>query len=396
MKIAIIGGGIIGFSLGIKAHDYFPGAKIMIFEKESQPGIHASSRNSGVLHSGVYYSGDSLKSKFSREGNAELRAFIKTQEIPLLETGKIIVAKTQDDLIGLHNLAVRGASNGVGVEMLPSKEISRYQAGAWSLDKFLYVSSTAVSDPTKVMQALVEEFHKRGGKLTSNLEITSSLLRGDSVNNDSFDWIINAAGSGALEIAKAQGVGLDYEVMPFLGIYWGSKQLGASLRIPIYPVPHPVNPFLGVHLTPTAKGLGKIGPTAIPVLGKEQYRLSNIPRLDEVFATTRGAASMIKGEKHSLSKMISTELRYLWRRNMVSDAELMFPAAKEVNDWTLVPGGIRAQLINRLNGSLLDDFKVETRGNVTHILNAVSPGWTSALSFADWIIQQQYYGGKNE
>jgi L-2-hydroxyglutarate oxidase LhgO len=393
MRIAIIGGGVVGLALGIKALEAFSNVNVTLFEKESELGLHASTRNSGVLHSGLYYSSESLKAKFSREGNRQLRDFIRSKNIPLLETGKLILTKDEFEMSQLEKLAARASSNGVEVEIHNQELLGTFQSGAKTAGKFLFSPTTAVSDPGSVLNAMEREFKDKGGRIFISTTITAATTGKNRINSlDDFDWVINSAGGGALRYAQSQGVGLEFGLMPFLGLYWGSKQLAAKLSVPLYPVPHPINPFLGVHLTPTSKGIGKIGPTAIPVVGSEQYKLLRFPNIRELTQTISAGFAMMRGEKHSLGGMIATEAKYLIRSNMVKDAALMFPGAAEISDWKLVPGGIRSQLVNKSSGALLDDFLVETVGNTTHILNAVSPGWTSALSFAEWVIDEHCRG----
>lgn len=397
MKAAIIGGGVIGVALGIKILEHFENAEVTIFEKESQLGSHASSRNSGVLHSGLYYGSESLKAKFSRDGNLQLRKFIKAKGLPLIESGKLILTKDEAEVPRLFDLANRAASNGVDVSIHASGELNQFQPGAKTIESFLFSPSTAVSDPVLVIKAMESEFLKLGGHVKhERISRLSNTMDLGTLDIEKYDWVINSAGAGALSLAKTLAVGENFELMPFLGIYWGSKSLGKSIKVPLYPVPHPVNPFLGVHLTPTSKGFGKIGPTAIPVLGPEQYGLNSRIDLKDLGSTLSGAVAMMKGDKHSLAKIIKTELRYLLRSNMIEDAARLFPKVKETGDWVLVPGGIRSQLINRHTGALLDDFLIETERNVTHILNAVSPGWTGALSFAEWIIESRFGGMLDE
>lgn len=390
MKIAVIGGGIIGLSIGYKFFEHFAGAEVTIFEKDSQPGLHASTRNSGVIHSGLYYSPDSLKSRFSIDGNRQLKSFIRSAKLPLKESGKIIVTKNEAEIPRLEALASRAARNGVEIELLDSERISSIQPGATTIKKFIFSPSTAISDPKLLFHTLLDKYLARGGKISTSSRIEAGTLSDDIFQ--SFDWVVNCGGGGALKIAQTQGLGLEYDLMPFLGIYWGSKSLSKKLSVPIYPLPHAINPFLGVHLTPTIGELSKIGPTAIPVLGTEQYKINAVPSAQEIFQTLKGAVSMARGEKHSLAKIAFEEFRYLQRRNMIKDASKLFPYASDVSDWRLMPGGIRSQLINNRTGALLDDFLVETKSNQTHILNAVSPGWTSALAFSEWVIETHFKG----
>lgn len=388
MKLAIIGGGIIGLAIGLKAQELLSNCSVTLFEKELDPGVHASSRNSGVLHSGLYYGADSLKAKFSSVGNLELRKLIKSNGIPILESGKLIVTKSDQELPRLHALAERAQANGVQVSLHKASELDSFQPGARTHSEFLFSPTTAVSDPKATFKLLLENFKKQGGRVVTGVEV--SLAPSDKTpefDPSKFDFIVNAAGAGSLRIAQSDGLATDLELMPFLGLYWGSIELGKSLRVPIYPVPHPVNPFLGVHLTPNVHGYGKIGPTAIPVLGPEQYSLGNTPKATELLGTVRGALAMIRGTRHSFGRLVRSEAKYLFRSNLVRDAAHLMPSVLDLKDWKALPGGIRAQLINRRTGSMVDDFLVERKENRIHITNAVSPGWTSSLAFGEWIVK---------
>jgi L-2-hydroxyglutarate oxidase LhgO len=140
-----------------------------------------------------------------------------------------------------------------------------------------------------------------------------------------------------------------------------------------------------VHLTPTVSGLTKIGPTAIPVLGREQYTLFSAFKPSDSLESVRALSRIALGKKHSLVSMIASELPKFIRSNMVREAVQLFDGVGKVRGWQAVPGGIRAQLVNA-EGELVQDFMVEKSDGIVHVLNAVSPGWTSALPFGRWIV----------
>jgi L-2-hydroxyglutarate oxidase LhgO len=178
-------------------------------------------------------------------------------------------------------------------------------------------------------------------------------------------------------------------MMPFMGVYKSVPHSQLPLRTLIYPVPHPINPFLGVHFTLTIDGQTKIGPTAIPVLGRENYSISQGISLRDSIETFKGFKSMVLGETHDVSSLLSTELPKLWKKILISEASALAPSARKIKGWKSRPPGIRAQLIDTNSGQLQQDFVVLPGSKSTHVLNAVSPGWTSAIPFGRWIAREK-------
>ena len=392
-EVIIAGGGIVGLCVGIQICNLFPDLEVRLLEKADRAGSHASSRNSGVIHSGIYYRTDSQKAKFCVEGNALLKQKLRDLEIPFLNTGKLIVAKNSSEVKVLESLLERARDNGVSASMHPSKDISIFQPGAKTFETFLRIEDTAIADPKILIQRLAKEFASKGGVIQVGKKAVLS-TRGSRVlvNGEEVDLVINAAGAGATELAGQIGLARNLRLIPFLGLYFGSKKLNQKVTIPVYPVPNPVNPFLGVHLTPTIGGLTKIGPTAIPVLGREQYTWNAGASLLDMLGSSRALAAMALKQPRAFWDLATKELPRLLRSNVLKEAGELHEAVKEIDDWENLPAGIRAQLINLDDGKLVDDFIVETHENSIHILNAVSPGWTSALSFAKWLVETHVKG----
>lgn len=165
--LLIIGAGVIGISIGIAYLEAFPGKKVVVADKEKTLGLHASGRNSGVLHSGFYYSPDSLKAKFCREGNLNLRALAQKYEVPIREVGKVVVSKNQDEDSRLEQLHRRGLANGVELELLDSSLLREYEPLARTNKRFLWSPTTSVSDPSMILNALQLEFLRVGGKIVA-------------------------------------------------------------------------------------------------------------------------------------------------------------------------------------------------------------------------------------
>lgn len=388
MRLAIIGGGIVGISVGLAA--IAKGAEVTIYEKEISGGLHATMRNSGVLHSGVYYSSDSLKYSFSIQGNLELKQLCKDHNLGLIETGKLILSRDDETEGYLDSLEEKAIRNNVPYSRMDKRHIGNFEPRAKTHHSFLWVKSTAVGSPKDVYEILKKKFTDSGGKLVTGTKISEPSQLEELLSDKKSDMVINAAGSQAVRLARKLGLKTKLLTAPFLGIYWGVPSSELEISMPIYPTPHKVNPFLGVHLTPTASGLTKIGPTAIPVLGLEQYKLFSGFSADDTLESLRAMLRISLGDKHSLSSMIASEFPKFFKSKMVSEAANLHSGVHGKMGWRAIPGGIRAQLVDE-NGHLVQDFVVERQEKVVHILNAVSPGWTSALPFGRWIVENYIF-----
>jgi L-2-hydroxyglutarate oxidase len=386
----IIGGGIVGLSIGLELLNKYPSARVLLIDKESKTGSHASGRNSGVLHAGFYYSPDSLKAKFCLQGNLELKEIIAADSIPINECGKVVVAQNEQDLERLDALYQRGITNGVKLELMPEEDLSRLEPLAKTFKKFLWSPMTAVSNPEMVTESIKNRFLKRGGQIRTNAE--ASIKKDGKVFIDEqeliADNIINAAGTGAIHLAHSAGVGDDYSQLPVLGLYKITPNSNLPLSRLVYPVPNPKNPFLGVHFTLTVDGAVKIGPTAIPVLGREQYSLGQLPDLLDIQSSFSSIFAMIKDSPKNLFNLAITELPKISLRVLTEGGALLVPSSNNKIDWNTKKPGMRAQLINLNTGKFEMDYVVRKHNNQVHVLNAVSPGWTSSLPFARWIVSE--------
>jgi len=390
----IIGAGIVGISLGLALLERDPSRKVLIIDKEGKPGIHASGRNSGVLHAGFYYSPDSLKAKFCRLGNLELRKFCKENNLQILETGKVVVCQDKKDVIRLEELYRRGVANGVDIEILDSKDLEKIEPAAQTIDKFIWSPTTAVGNPKDVIKKLADKFTKSGGSFLFNTQVQliekdNEVLVKTKTGIYSAKSIINSAGAYAADLAKQVNVGTEYVCLPFLGAYKKSKLLSINPKRLVYPVPNPVNPFLGVHTTITLNNEIKIGPTAFPVIGKEQYKLTdgfNLKELAEFFTST---TALVKSDSVDLIGLAKEEALKLFKKPLLNRTRKLSNSLDSNTNWVKYPSGIRAQIINTETKAIEMDYIVESDKNVVHILNAVSPGWTSAIPFAHWVVENQ-------
>lgn len=390
----IIGAGIVGIAIGIALLEKFPNKKVSIVEKENQPGIHASGRNSGVLHAGFYYSPDSLKAKFCKVGNQELSKYCKQHDLPFRNIGKVVVTKDESELNRLRDLFERGIKNGVDLELLPQSELKRIEPSAKTTQEFILSPTTSIADPKLVNLSLADKFRNLGGVFYFNQKADLEIKNGKInllLNSKIFrtEVIINSSGAAAATLAKQVGVGNEYACLPFLGSYWKTKQDSKMPNKLIYPVPNPVNPFLGVHTTNTLNGEVKIGPTAFPVIGKEQYKFFDGFNFSELKEFLVASKHMMNSKSTNFKILAVTELLKQFRFKIVSSSKYLSDAISLNSGWTRHPAGIRAQIVNLKNNTLEMDYIVRSDKNVVHVLNAVSPGWTSALPFGRWVVENQ-------
>jgi L-2-hydroxyglutarate oxidase len=386
--VLIIGGGVIGLSIGIELLESKPSLKVIIAEKEKILGLHASGRNSGVLHAGFYYSPDSLKAKFCREGNLELRKIAKTHSIPVRDVGKVVVARNADENNRLDTLFERGIKNGVDIELKTANELKLLEPLAVTHERFLWSPTTGVSDPKAINDALLKDFISLGGRIDFDARV--SLIQknsevSDETNQYDAKHFINSAGAQADRVARAVGVGLEYAMLPFMGVYRATEEKNLPLQRLVYPVPHPINPFLGVHFTLTVDHKVKIGPTAIPIAGREQYSFTEGWSASDIGQAIKGMRSLIVGDHHDLKAILKTEWPKVFENRLVEESRDLVPTANQVKKWFKKPPGIRAQLVHLPSRKLEQDFVVRSVNNATHVLNAVSPGWTSAIPFARFL-----------
>jgi L-2-hydroxyglutarate oxidase len=386
----VIGAGIVGLSIGNSLLQKYPKAHVLIADKEDFLGAHASGRNSGVLHAGFYYSPDSLKAKFCRDGNRALREVIARHSIEIRETGKVVVTKSLDELPRLEKLYERGIQNGVDIKLLPAAELPNYEPLAITHGQFLWSPTTAVSNPQNLIKAMAKDYTDKGGKLELGSEVNIDSNEEVFLNLEKIDCkeIINAAGVNAIHIAHKFGVGKEYSLLPVLGLYKTIPDNSLPLQTLVYPVPNPANPFLGVHFTITTDHKIKIGPTAIPVLGREQYKFSQ--GFDKVDLKQSISAVIALG-RNSLPDLFSlalTEFPKISTTNLLKGGSELVPLVSETSGWTIKEPGIRAQLVNKSTGQFEQDFVVRRSGKITHILNAVSPGWTASIPFANWVVEK--------
>jgi len=269
--------------------------------------------------------------------------------------------------------------------------LKRIEQLARTVQSFIYSPTTSVSDPKLVIDKLLDKYLQLGGKIKFSQTIKLRFSNGETIldpeTNIEAKFIVNVAGVHSQKISQQIGIGHEYGFVPFLGQYLvAPNELG--LRTLVYPVPNPERPFLGVHLTKTVKNKIKIGPTAIPVLGKEQYTLSSKLGSAEIGETLKSMWYFIRKNPQEVSKFLVHEWSTLNSKKLVNEASYLVPEVSTINKWEKGNAGIRAQLVDLKTGALVDDFVTKEFQNYLHLLNGISPGWTCALPFGRYLAEQ--------
>lgn len=389
-EVAIVGSGVIGLSAGIALLRMIPSLRVNIYEKESGLGYHASGRNSGVIHAGFYYSPNTLKAKFCRDGNEALIELITNHSLRLKRTGKVVVTKNVSELPYLLELHKRGFDNEVKLELLESTELKNYEPLARTVDAFLWSPSTSVASPQEVIRVLAREFEDLGGSILfqQHVEhIDETYLTVDGIRIPT-NVTINCAGTQAIKFAHEMRVGLDLAQLPFLGLYRFTEHKNLPLQTLVYPLPDKNYPFLGIHFTISIDGKTKVGPTAIPIIGGEQYKISQGVTLKDLHQSARSIKALATKNLGQTIRLARMEFPNVSTKSLLSKANDLVPDATSVVAWEKYKPGIRAQLVETKTGNFLQDFRIAKTASVLHVLNSVSPGWTSSIPFGRWLAQE--------
>ena len=386
----VVGGGVIGLNLALWARRTFPDCHTILIDKEADCGLHASGRNSGVLHAGFYYTADSLKSRFTRDGNHVMAEYCKERGLRLNQCGKLVVAKDESELAGLDELLRRARVNNVELHEISAREALEIEPSVRTHERCLYSPATASVDPSEVMQSFIRDARDAGVEIRVGCEYRGH--KGDRVRvgDDLITarYVINAAGLYADRVARDYGFSEDYRIVPFKGLYLYGNDTAIKVRTNIYPVPDLNNPFLGVHLTVTAHGKVKLGPTAIPAFWREHYKGVENFVFNEMVEILFRELGLFASNSFGFRRLAVQELMKYSRRRLVRLASSLVSGIDHSQFTTWGPAGIRAQLVNTRKNSLEMDFRYEGDERSFHILNAVSPAFTCAIPFTKFLFDK--------
>ncbi|OGT47595.1 MAG: FAD-dependent oxidoreductase [Gammaproteobacteria bacterium RIFCSPHIGHO2_12_FULL_41_20] len=384
----IIGGGIIGINVARYLKQTFPDTKIVVLEKETHCGWHASGRNSGVLHAGFYYTPDSLKAKFTRLGNQLLTAYCEEKDLPINKCGKLVVTKDETDFPALDELLKRGQNNGVVLKEVTEAEAKKIEPRVKTHQRALFSPTTASVNPKQVMESMQQDAQYEGVEIHCGVSYRKRKANNIILTNAGYyqaGYVVNAAGLYADKIAHDFHFSQQYRILPFKGIYLYSNEQPFAIKTHIYPVPDLKNPFLGVHFTISVDGKVKIGPTAIPAFWREQYGWLARVKLGELIDIVSRQLRLFAFSQFDFRKLAFEEIKKYSRFNLVKLASHLATQVKIKSFTQFGQPGIRAQLLNIKEQKLEMDFVLEGDSQSMHILNAVSPGFTSSLPFSRYV-----------
>lgn len=385
--VAVVGGGIVGLATARSLVSRVPGVSIVVLDKETRLAAHQSGRNSGVIHSGLYYKPGSLKARMAVAGAREMERFAEEHGIPYERCGKLVVATREEELPALDALHERGEANGVpnrriGVEELRERE--PHCAGITAL----HVPSTGIIDYTEVCRTLGGIVEEGGGRLELGREVVAMRNVGGEMvlSTEAEEYrvrtVVNCAGLQCDRVARMTGRDPRLRIVPFRGEYWEIVPERRDLvRDLIYPVPDPSFPFLGVHFTRTIGGGLECGPNAVLALAREGYTWREIDLGD--LAEIVGYSGFRSLARRYWKTGAGEVLRSLSKHAFVRALQRLVPEV-EVSDLMRVPAGIRAQALAP-DGGLVDDFAIEIDGPVVDVLNAPSPAATASLLIGDHV-----------
>ena len=388
--ILIIGGGIVGLATAYNLCQEYPEKRVTLLEKENGLAFHQTGRNSGVLHSGIYYKPGSLKAQNCRVGKSLMEAFCAQEEIPFDRCGKVIVATHEGELDTLHMLFERGRANGVKCELIEQEQLLKIEPYVNGI-KAVHVPEAGITDYVAVAHRLATLVQAKGHQIKLGEKVITLRAEQDGViaitTHQTYrsQYLINCAGLHSDRMTQLAGATPPAQIIPFRGEYFELKPEAHHLcNGLIYPVPDPKFPFLGVHFTRMIQGGVECGPNAVLAFAREGYHLTDV-NLPDLWETVR-----YRGFRKLAAKHWRMGLGEIWRsaskKAFVKALQHLVPAIEEEHLVT-APAGIRAQVVMP-DGSMMDDFAFVENGRIVNVVNAPSPAATSSLSVGRYIVQQ--------
>lgn len=386
---AIVGGGIVGLSTGMALSDQYPGAKILVLEKEQEWAHHQTGHNSGVIHSGIYYKPGSFKAKFAKAGSQSMVDFCQKHNIDHDICGKVIVATKAEELPIMENLYQRGLQNGLAISKITPEELKEIEPHVSGLGA-IRVPMAGIVNYKQVTETFAKIINHRGGHLhlntcVDNLHETHGMVTIET-NKGTFRTrlLINCAGLHSDRIAQ-KVVKTDMKIVPFRGEYYELKPEKRYLvKHLIYPVPNPQFPFLGVHYTRMIGGHVEAGPNAVLAFAREGYTKKDINLKD--LAETLSYPGFLKLVSKYWKEGMEEMVRSFSKAAFVRSLQQLIPEIKE-EDLEPAPAGIRAQAL-KADGSLVDDFHIIHGKSSVHVCNAPSPAATASIQIGKYITEK--------
>ena len=389
----IIGSGIIGLTLAFKLKKNQPSSKILILEKETDSIQHGSGRNSGVIHSGVYYDPGSLRATLGVRGGVELKEYIKSKQLWIDECGKLLIPTSENSFQNIESLFQRGVSNGVVIKKLTGNEIQSLEPNInTKYNSGLLIPFTSVADPKEVSKSLLFDLKQLGVDVFYNEQVIKIEDEGKTIISNlklySCEHSFNCSGLQSDVVAKSAGLEFRYSFLPFKGKYWKITDPSFKLKHLVYPVPDLQYPFLGLHSSHKRDGSFYIGPSSTPVFGREYYSRANKLQLSEALSLALSFGIKILKNENKLRTLALQEAKLLTKHGFLEEVgKLLNNIPADSIQPSLEKIGIRSQVFDPLSKTLVNDFIIINQKHSTHVLNAISPAWTASFAFADHLIQ---------
>ena len=386
----VIGGGIVGLATAWQISQRFPDASIRVIEKEPKLAAHQSGRNSGVLHSGIYYKPGSLKATTCREGKLAMEAFCREHEIAFENCGKVIVAVDEEEVQRLDNIYSRGRENGIRCEIIDEKQLKEREPNVRGV-KAILVPEAGIVDYPAVCERLSKLLSAGGHDVRMGCkveDITSSANEVEVKTNSGTyrsGFLVTCAGLYSDRLARKAGLTPPAKIVPFRGEYFELVESRRDLcRHLIYPVPDPNFPFLGVHFTRMVGGDVECGPNAVFALAREGYSWGKI-HLGEL-AESMTYSGFLKLAFAHWRMGLGEVHRSLSKAAFVKALQRLIPDIQAA-DLKPCRAGVRAQALTP-DGSMVDDFLWVTGQNMVHVCNAPSPAATASLEIGRHIVDR--------
>lgn len=391
--LIVIGGGLVGLAAAFKIQQQSPNKKILLIEKEKELSLHQSGRNSGVIHSGLYYQPGSLRATNCVAGRHELVKFAKQHNIRHDICGKLVVATNQKELDVLPDLLKRGSENGLkNLTLLQSQEIQEIEPFVVGLGAIL-VPETGIIDYKELAQKisfLITDINPKSKILTNTkvIDFVKASNKSLVITNDYQFQCNNIVVCGGLfsdRLAKKDNVKLDMKIVGFRGDYYTLSDVAKhKVRNLIYPVPNPEFPFLGVHFTRMTNGEIECGPNAVFTFKREGYGKLDFNIRDTFDSLTySGTWNLFKNHwKFGLNELVKASSKRIFLKHL----QKLIPSLT-MDEIKSGRSGVRAMALGR-DGEVIDDFKILCTNKNIHVLNAPSPAATSCLSIGDTIAEK--------
>ncbi|GAX89019.1 L-2-hydroxyglutarate oxidase [Effusibacillus lacus] len=386
----IVGGGIVGLSTALALQRRYPNSKVAVLEKEDGWAQHQTGRNSGVIHSGIYYKPGSYKAKFAREGSQAMVEFCEQHSIEHEICGKVIVATKPDELPLLENLLQRGLANGLAIKKIGQAELKEIEPHVNGLEA-IWVPMAGIVNYKRVCETIASLLQKQGVALYLSTRVVRIQEVSDGLrifsDKDSIKtrYLINCAGLHSDRIAKLGGIQTDMKIIPFRGEYYNLKPEKRYLaKNLIYPVPNPNFPFLGVHFTRMIGGHVEAGPNAVLSFKREGYTKTDFDLRD--FTEVMCYPGFWKLASKYWREGVEEMLRSFSKAAFVRSLQKLIPEITE-NDLEPAPAGVRAQAL-KPDGGLVDDFHILEGKNCIHVCNAPSPAATASIIIGKEIVSR--------